>query len=225
MSNTVVNGDVKAVVKGEEKASTLRFGSTRGQIVELLRRKTRTVNELSKILEVTDNAVRAHLRALEDERLVTAVGIQPSVRKPNTVFGLTAKAEVMFARAASPVLKATLSVLAEREGQQALLPLLREVGERMADLHRNAVAGKSFPARVRYASQVLTELGGIPRLEVCEGGHLLHVGACPFGEIAACHPASCQALESLLSVLLGVPVAEQCQRGDRPRCRFQVNRP
>ena len=45
--------------------------STRGQILELLRTKVRTVNELADALRLTDNAVRAHLLSLERDGLVS----------------------------------------------------------------------------------------------------------------------------------------------------------
>ena len=38
--------------------------STRGQVVLLLRRGARTVEELAQALGLTDNAVRSHLAAL-----------------------------------------------------------------------------------------------------------------------------------------------------------------
>ena len=47
------------------------FASTRGQIVTLLRRALRTVDELAGELGLTDNAIRAHLAALERDGLVT----------------------------------------------------------------------------------------------------------------------------------------------------------
>src|SRR5581483_9280869 len=47
------------------------FKSTRGKILDLLRTRERTVNELAAELHLTDNAVRAHLASLERDRLVT----------------------------------------------------------------------------------------------------------------------------------------------------------
>ena len=41
------------------------FASTRGQIITLLRRSSRTVDELAQALNLTHTAVRAHLAALE----------------------------------------------------------------------------------------------------------------------------------------------------------------
>ena len=48
--------------------------STRGQILALLRTGNRTVNELAAILNLTDNAVRAHLVSLERDGLAQQHG-------------------------------------------------------------------------------------------------------------------------------------------------------
>ena len=52
------------------------FASTRGQIITLLRRSSRTVDELAQALNLTHTAVRAHLAALE--RDVAGVEHEPS---------------------------------------------------------------------------------------------------------------------------------------------------
>jgi predicted ArsR family transcriptional regulator len=41
------------------------FESTRGQVLALLQREPRTVDEIASALRLTDNAVRAHIVALE----------------------------------------------------------------------------------------------------------------------------------------------------------------
>jgi predicted ArsR family transcriptional regulator len=46
------------------------LSSTRGQVVILLSRAVRTVEELAAALGVTDNAVRSHLSMLERDGLV-----------------------------------------------------------------------------------------------------------------------------------------------------------
>ena len=56
--------------------------STRGQIIMLLRRSSRTVDELAQALELTDNAVRAHLAALERDGVVQLRGLRRGSGKP-----------------------------------------------------------------------------------------------------------------------------------------------
>src|SRR5205809_8111514 len=75
------------------------FKSTRGKILDLLRTRERTVNELAEELRLIDNAVRAHLASLERDKLVAQSGMKPGVRKPHTTYGLVPDAEHRFAKA------------------------------------------------------------------------------------------------------------------------------
>src|SRR5437762_8200738 len=45
------------------------LASTRGRILALLRSENHTVNELATALDLTDNAVRAHLLSLERDEI------------------------------------------------------------------------------------------------------------------------------------------------------------
>ncbi len=70
--------------------------STRGRIVRLLRGSSRTVEELATQLELTDNAVRAHLTTLERDGLVRQSGVRRGARKPHFTYSLTPEAEKLF---------------------------------------------------------------------------------------------------------------------------------
>src|SRR5262245_23512241 len=92
------------------------FATTRGRVVALLRRNSRTVDEIAGELGLTDNAVRAHLATLERDGVVR----QESVRrgegagKPAHVYAMVPEAEHSISRAYAPVLAATLDELADR---------------------------------------------------------------------------------------------------------------
>src|SRR5579859_3159534 len=90
--------------------------STRGRLVSLLRRETRTVDELAQILDLTDNAVRAHLATLERDGLVQQQGVRRTggSGKPAYSYTLTADAERLFPKAYGPVLHTLLDILDER---------------------------------------------------------------------------------------------------------------
>jgi len=117
------------------------FESTRGQIVTLLRRSGRTVEELARALGLTDNGVRAHLAVRERDRVVRqrgTVGRGSGGGKPAYVYGLTSEAEDLFPNAYEPALGRLLDVLAERLGPEESEELLRLVGRRLAE-------GKTVP--------------------------------------------------------------------------------
>ncbi len=196
--------------------------STRGRIVALLRRGGRTVEELARALGLTDNGVRAHLVALERDGIVRQRGVirRGGSGKPAYVYELTQEAEDLFAKAYEPVLRRLLDILPERVGPEESEALLRAVGSRMAD-ERDVPAG-GVRARLEAAVGVLNELGGLAELEVRDGSFVIRGYSCPLARVAPDHPEVCRMAETLLTELAGVPVYEHCDRGERPRCCFEV---
>jgi predicted ArsR family transcriptional regulator len=200
------------------------FESTRGRIVMLLRRSGRTVEELANSQGLTDNGVRAHLAVLERDGIVRQRG---SVRrgsgggKPAYIYELTPKAEDLFTKAYEPTLRRLLDVLAERMGPEDTDALLRAVGRGLAE-------GKTIPtggtrARLEVAVAVLNELGGLAQLEERDGAYVIQGYSCPLAALTPDHPEVCRMAETLVSEVAGVPVYERCDRGERPRCCFEVS--
>jgi predicted ArsR family transcriptional regulator len=197
------------------------FETTKGRILALLRRASRTVDELAKALGVTDNAVRIHLAALERDGVVRQHGVRPTGGKPAYSYEVAPEAERLFTKAYIPVLTQLVAVLEQRMSPSELVLLFREVGKRLASL-RGPSAG-DLRSRADAAATVLTELGGIVDVEE-EGGALVLRGySCPLADAVRAHPATCQATESLVAELVGTSVRECCDKGDRPRCRFEIS--
>ena len=196
------------------------FWSTRGQVVALLRRAGRTVDELAAALGLTDNAVRAHLATLERDGLVRHGGVRRRAGKPAYAYELTPEAERLFPKAYEPVLGQLLDVLAERLSPEVLDEALREVGHRLA-------AGRVPPAgdlrgRVDGALALLGEFGGLAELEEHAGGFLIRSYSCPLTAVVPKRPEVCRLVETLLQDVIAAPVRERCERAEPPRCSFEV---
>jgi predicted ArsR family transcriptional regulator len=200
------------------------LATTRGQIIALLRRSARTVNELAAELELTDNAVRSHLGALERDGLVEQRRGSPrGVGKPASVYALTAAADTLLPKAYAPVLGILLGTLAQRMGRDAVAELLREVGRRAAaDRARD---GDDVRMRIEAAYGLLGELGGVADVEESADVVTIRGYSCPLAALVPEHPEVCQLAEALLAEIVGVPVREHCQKGDRPRCCFEIALP
>jgi predicted ArsR family transcriptional regulator len=196
------------------------FESTRGRILGLLRRRERTVEELAAELEVSDNAVRPHLMALERDRLIHQRGVRSTGGKPATVYQVMPEAERLFTRAYVPVLTELVGVLAEQMNPAALEKLLREVGKRLASA-RGPAEG-DLRTRAEAAAEVLTELGGVVDVEEKNGSLSLRGFSCPLADAVRAYPGTCRAVESLVAQVVGEKVREHCDRGDRPRCCFEL---
>ena len=200
------------------------FQSTRGQIVTMLRRSKSTVEDLARALDLSDNGVRAHLAILERDGIVLQRG---SLRrtsgggKPAYVYELTQEGEDLFAKAYEPTLGRLLDVLCERLGLEESEALLRSVGRRLAEEHDSRRAD-GVHARLEMAVEVLNELGGLAELEEQDGTLVIRGYSCPLGGVTPDHPEVCRMAEALVAEVAGVSVQEQCERGERPRCRFEV---
>ena len=59
---------------------------SRAKILALLREQDGTVRDLATRLGLTNNAIRAHLVALQKEGLVRRGGLQTGARKPHIVY-------------------------------------------------------------------------------------------------------------------------------------------
>src|SRR6266487_2531596 len=109
------------------------FVSTRGQIITLLRRSSRTVDELAVALDLTHTAVRAHLAALERDGLVHQHSERRGGRKPSAVYDLAPAAEYLFPKAYGELLDQLLDVLQGQMKPEEVETLLREVGRPMQE--------------------------------------------------------------------------------------------
>jgi predicted ArsR family transcriptional regulator len=200
------------------------FESTRGQIVTLLRRSNRTVEDLARALDLTDNGVRAHLAVLERDGIVRQRG---SVRrsssgggKPAYVYELTQEGEDLFPKAYEPTLRRLLDVLSEQLGPEESEALLRSVGRRLAEEHTTRADGAH--AWLETAVEVLNELGGLAELEERDGTVVIRGYSCPLAGVTPEHPEVCRMAEALVGEVAGVSVREHCDRGEKPRCCFEI---
>ena len=94
------------------------------------------------------------------------------------------------------------------------------MGRRLAEEHSRWADGAH--ARLEMAVEVLNELGGLAELEERDGALVIQGYSCPLGGVTPEHPEVCRMAEALVAEVAGVSVQEQCERSERPSCRFEV---
>jgi predicted ArsR family transcriptional regulator len=202
------------------------LSTTRGQVVTLLARAARTVEELAAALGITDNAVRSHLSVLERDGLVRQQGVRRSGGKPAYLYEVTPVAEQLFPKAYEPVLSVLLDVVGERWSAETVQEILREVAVRLAPQSGPiASRGLTVNDRINRAVSALEGLGGSVEIEderARNGKVRLRAYGCPLASAVPRHPELCQMLEALLAKVIGSPVKECCERDGRPRCCFEL---
>jgi predicted ArsR family transcriptional regulator len=119
-----------------------------------------------------------------------------------------------------PVLTRLVDTLGERMSTKELEILLRKVGEKLAQ-DQPALKG-NLRERAKGAASVLTALGGLADVDESKGGIVIRGYSCPLADAVRAHPATCEAARALVSELVGAEVKEACDKGARPRCRFEI---
>jgi predicted ArsR family transcriptional regulator len=197
------------------------FESTRGQIVTILRSAPCTVEDLSEKLNLTDNAVRAHLSTLERDGLVRQSGLRRGSRKPHFTYVLTDEADRLFPKAYDALLNQLIAVLKTRLSPPEIESALREVGRAMA---ANAPVGQTanLENRVQSALKVLEAIGGAAEVVKHEDKFVIEASGCPLAAAVSVHPEVCRLAESLVGEIVKAPVHEKCDRNGRPKCRFEI---
>jgi predicted ArsR family transcriptional regulator len=198
------------------------WSSTRGQLLNLLRQGTETVNELAAALGLTDNAVRAHLTALERDGLVRPSGTRRGPRKPTVTYALSAEADRLFPKEYGPLLRHLLDVLRDRLTADEIEAVARATGHRMAQSFPTVAATATTDDQTERAATVLRQLGGCCEPVVANGTVTIGCTACPLAIAAEGHPEVCQLVETLLTDVLRTSVRQRCQT-DPLRCRFEFD--
>jgi predicted ArsR family transcriptional regulator len=199
------------------------LATTRGRVISLLRTGPRTVNELAAALELTDNAVRTHLSALERDGLIEQAGVRRAVGKPAHVYRLTGEVDALFPKAYSTILERVLTALRHERGSEGLEEFLRAVGH---DAGEQARADNQDPGqRVDAAVRLLGDLGGLAEVEETDDAFMINGFSCPLGAIVGKNPEACALAEEIVEGVVGLDVTECCDRSDPPRCRFRVKKP
>ena len=201
-----------------------RFGSpgaTAGRILELLRHGPMTIDDLASTLGLTRTAVRAQITLLMTRGSVEPAGVRKSVSKPARLFAVTAEAEQELSRAYVPVLTELLTQLGRRMKAPEFQQLLDDVGRGLGRRHS---AKGVLRERVDKANGVLRELGGLTTVTE-EPGHYVILGqGCPLSAATGEKPETCAIIAGLIAEVVGQSVTTCCQRYDRKRCCFEIER-
>jgi predicted ArsR family transcriptional regulator len=199
------------------------FRGTQGRILTLLRKSALTANEIAAQLGLTHNAIRSHLTILQRDGVVREAGWQRGPSRPAVMYEVVPEAEASLSKAYIPFVAHLMRVLQEEIRQDELDHIMHLVGRSLAR-EWPRLRG-SFPQRVDAASALLEDLGGVNHVEQQGDGYVIHGRNCLLSAAVHGRPEVCRAMQTVLADLLETPVRECCERGERPRCRFEIAAP
>jgi DeoR family suf operon transcriptional repressor len=133
----------------EKMMTAAQQPSTKQDILNhLLKRGQATAQELAEVLDVTPQAIRRHLKDLEDEGLIEHQAIQARMGRPNYVYQLSREGRDRLPDRYDDFALSLLDTLAETVGKEQVNRILHKQWERKALDYRRQVGTGSIQERV-----------------------------------------------------------------------------
>lgn len=183
-----------------------------------------TADQLTTKLGITRTAVRQHLAALENDRLVTKGQTRPSGGRPQQLYILTAAGHECFPRQYSWFAQLLVDTLAQEIGSDGLSERLSEMGTRIGNQLKMQHPGLvTREEKVQKLSQLLTEIGyNVRQLEDNLDRTIIDAENCVFHDLAMKNPDICQFDLALTSTFTDSKVDHQeCMAKQDNICRFK----
>lgn len=192
------------------------LGSSRAQVVDLLRAGVASTAELAERMGISEAAVRRYLQGLQSEGLVVTTTVRSGgPGRPSTHYTLSDRARRLYPDRSAEFANELLDYLEVEHGRAALLAFLRWRQGRQSERYAAALAGVTEPeARTALLAQMLSEdgfLAGVEHVQTPDGATVLELsqGHCAISSVAAAHPEICAFEAALFRELLGAKLSRR----------------
>lgn len=194
----------------------------RSDILNLLKRKDYSVDDLSPQLGISPTATRQHLSILERDGLIKRNTIKEKIGRPKVFYSLTEKAEEKFPKLYSHFFKWIIKDMIEQDGPETVRALMGRFGAEQASYYKDRMRNDGD---VDSVVEILNELGTYAELERVDGKLIIKEYNCLVYEVALeFGDMMCEFNRKFISSLLNSRVElESCiARGDK-YCAFSVH--
>jgi predicted ArsR family transcriptional regulator len=204
------------------------MGERQKQLLKLLRgsKAGLSVDELSKGLEITRNAVRQHLASLEVAGLVAAGATRPSGGgRPQQLYMLTELAKEMSPRQYSWLAQLVLASVQREEGATNMGKRMSEIGANVAHQIRSQYPGLiTHQEKVEKLAEVMDQLGYNARNATLPGGEaVIEADNCVFHSMAKKDLEICHLDRGLMETFTDSKVEQnECMARGGDVCRFKL---
>ena len=192
----------------------------RGQVLVALKKaQPLTAKELAAQFGVTPNALRRHLKALEESGAVVYRREIRGVGGPVFAYSLTEVGDALFPRSYVPALTGALEVLREQQGTEAVTGLFLKQWAALATR-----AGRSLPLlpvgeRSRQLAEILTSQGYMAEAENTAANEVtITEHNCAMHAVARQFPEVCTAEKRFIEETLGAVVERKTRILDGCNC-------
>lgn len=204
------------------------LGQRQQELLKLLLRNKggMTVDELSRRLEITRNAVRQHLSALESDGLIEPGISRPSGGRPEQLYVLSDEGKEIFPRQYSWFAELVVESIRDEAGEEVLKERLDRMGKRIADQLRNETApAANHHDQVEKLAGIMQSMGyATGGATVSEGESVIEADNCVFHNLAMKNPDICRFDLAMMSSFTDSEVDHQeCMALGGNVCRFKFS--
>lgn len=203
------------------------IGERQKRLLKLLRgtKPGMSVDELSKGLEITRNAVRQHLSSLEGAGLVAAGTTRPSGGgRPQQLYVLTELGQESFPRKYSWLAQLVLASVQREEGVENMGKRLSDIGADMARQIRSQYPElHTQQEKVEKLAEVMDQLGYSAKNATLPGGEaVIEADNCVFHKMAVKDLDICHLDKGLMETFTDSKVEQhECMARGGQLCRFR----
>ena len=194
----------------------------------LLKNKTGlTVDELSQALDITRNAVRQHLAALEIDGLIVQDASRPSGGRPQHLYTLSPKGKECFPRHYSWFAQLLVESIAQDSGTQALRDQLGKMGKQVAQqLQAQNPEPGNQASKTEHMTSIMQQLGyAASSVRNTDGTMTINADNCIFHTLAVQNPEVCRFDLAMIGGYTDSEVSlEQCIAKGEHLCKFKLNK-
>ncbi|HLA89477.1 MAG TPA: helix-turn-helix domain-containing protein [Gemmatimonadaceae bacterium] len=185
-------------------------GLRRDLLVALRKEQPLAAKELGVRFGLTANALRRHLKELEDAGLVRFRREVRGVGGPVYAYSLTDRGEQLFPREYAGALADALELLRAEQGTEGVVRLFRRRWDAVADEARPRLETLPLAERAHALAAVLTANGYMAEAESRAPGEArIREHNCAVREIAQRFPEVCSAEAAFIEEVLGAVVERQ----------------
>ena len=201
---------------------------TRKAIIDILKQEgAQDSKTLAARLDITAMAVRQHLYALQDEKLLTYTEMPRPKGRPAKMWALTPAANRFFPNGNSELLVDMIGLIGNIYGDEGLNKLIQtRADSQLAQYQQRLITADSLSDKLQMIADIRTEEGYMAEIQAGEdGSYRLIENHCPICAAAQACQQFCSAEQTLFQQLLATEAtiqrSEHILDGKR-RCVYEV---
>lgn len=166
---------------------------TRKNIILLLRKSGgMSIEELSKIINITPMGIRQHLLALENKGFVAYTAKKHGIGRPGFIYRLTEMADELFPKSYDSFAIGILKDIEKHEGREKIDKIFKWRRERLFNLRKDALPPKAdIEETLSGLKNLLESEGYLVELTRHNGSYHLTQYNCPINRVAVEFNAAC----------------------------------